>query len=149
MVPVRKTVRIDEGVPVDLLVTPHMAVYEEEAGTRPISEDANPAEVMARYADLMYLAAINAWELDGHGTMEDFPRKRGDFHAFMQSDRKGFGEAMTFLVSALTGKSVKQLEEEERERRKKAEEGKPQEEGEPVKKKCFLCRLMSRSKRSS
>lgn len=149
MVPVRKTVRIDEGVPVDLLVTPHMVVYEREAGTEPIKEDANPAEIMTRYADLMYLAALNAWELDGHGTMADFPRKRGDFHAFMQSDRKGFGEAMTFLVSALTGKSVRQLEDEERERRKKSEGEKPQGEAEPVKKKCFLCRIMSRSKRSS
>lgn len=149
MVSVRKSVEIGEGVRVDLLVTPHMAVYEKEAGTVQVTEDATPAEVMTRYADLMYLAAINAWELDGHGTMEDFPHKRGDFHAFMQADRKGFAKTVSFLVSALTGKSVAELEAEEKERRKAGEAEKPQGDGEPVKKKCWLCRIMSRSRRSS
>ena len=142
MVPVRKTVEIAEGVRVDLLVTPHMAVYEADAGIKPISADAGVQEVMYRYADLMYLAAINAWELDGHGTEEDFPHKRGDFHAFMQADRKGFAQTVTFLVSALTGKTVKEMEADEKARKEKeAADGKGEE---PVKKKTFLSRITGR-----
>lgn len=144
MVPVRKTLTIKDGVAVDLLVTPHLAVYEEAAGIPPLPDNATNAQVWERYADLMYLAAINAWELDGHGTMEDFPHTRGDFHALMQSDPKGFAKAVAFFVCALTGKTTKEMEAEARkaELEEKADE-------EPVKKKGFLCRLMSRSRRSS
>lgn len=149
MVPVRKTVEIAEGVRVDLLVTPHMSVYEADAGIKPIGKDASVQEVMFRYADLMYLAALNAWELDGHGTREDFPVARGDFHGFMQADRKGFAQTVTFLVSALTGKTVRELEEE----RKKAEESAPAEDagenGEQEKKKTFLSRITRRLRHSS
>lgn len=151
MVPVRKTVEISEGVRVDLLVTPHMSVYEAEAGTKPIGEDAAPLEVMTRYADLMYLAALNAWELDGHGTMEDCPWKRGDFHAFMQADRKGFAATVSFLVSALTGKTVRELEAAREAEKKAAEAATADDRGEepPVKKKSFLCRITGLLKRSS
>ena len=135
---------ISEGVRVDLLVTPHMAVYEKDAGIAPMREDAGPLEMMFRYADLMYLAALNAWELDGHGTAEDFPHSRGDFHGFMQADRKGFAQTVTFLVSALTGKSVKELEAEEKERREK----KAAEQGEGEKKKTSRS-LITRLSRSS
>ena len=125
----------------DLLVTPHMAVYEKAAGIPPLAEDADTVQVMCRYADLMYMAALNAWELDGRGTMEDYPIKRGDFHAFMQADRKGFAAAVSFLVSALTGKTVKELEKEKPAEEPERKEG---EAAEPVKKKGFFCRIMSR-----
>lgn len=151
MVPVRKTVEIAEGVRVDLLVTPHMAVYEAGAGIAPIPEDADAQQVAARYADLMYLAALNAWELDGHGAVEDFPHRRGDFHALMQSDREKFVEVMTFMVSALTGKTVKELETAGKgAETSKDEAGAPEgSDGRPVKKKGWICRLLSRSRRSS
>lgn len=145
MVPVRKQLTIKEGVAVDLLVTPHLAVYEEAAGIPPLPDGATNAQVWERYADLMYLAAINAWELDGHGTMEDFPHTRGDFHALMQSDPKGFAKAVAFFVCALTGKTEKEMQAEA----KAAELKEKEETAEPVKKKGFLCRLMSRSRRSS
>ena len=151
MVPVRKSVEIGEGVRVDLLVTPHMAVYEEDAGAKPITADASVQEVLFRYADLMYLAALNAWELDGHGTADDFPHKRGDFHAFMQADRRGFGEAMTFMVSAITGKTAKELKADEKAAKKPQDEAGEDGEGEgpEVKKKSFLYRITHRSRRSS
>lgn len=144
MIPVRKTIELKEGVKADLLFTPHLAVYEEPTGVKPtVDKDAGTLEVMYRYADLMYLAAINAWELDGHGTLEDFPHTRGDFHALMQADPKGFAAAVKFAVSALTGKTAEQLMAEER--KKEAE----QKKEEPVKKKTsFFSRIMRRSKPS-
>lgn len=146
MVPVRKTVEISEGVRVDLLVTPHMAVYEDEAGTKGIAKDATIQEVLCRYADLMYLAALNAWELDGHGTQADFPHKRGDFHGFMQADSKGFGEAMAFMVSAITGKTARELKAEEKAAKKAQDEAEDEGKGEgpEVKKKSFFYRIMHR-----
>ena len=146
MVPVRKTVEIAEGVRVNLLVTPHMSVYEAGAGLAPLPADADARAVMYRYADLMYLAALNAWELDGHGTAEDFPHSRGDFHGFMQADRKGFAAAMTFMVSAITGKTIQELEAAEK-AAKKADVGTNEAgagAGTEEKKKTFLCRLMRR-----
>ena len=140
MVPVRKTVNIKEGVAVDLLVTPHLATYEEGAGIKPLPASATNTEVWERYADLMYLAALNAWELDGHGTAEDFPHTRGDFHALMQSDPKAFALTVRFFVCALTGKTEKELAAQER---------KVTEETGEVKKKSFLYRLTHRSRRSS
>ena len=141
---------ISEGVLVDLLVTPHMAVYEEDAGTKGIGQEASVQEVLCRYADLMFLAALNAWELDGHGTREDFPHKRGDFHAFMQADTKGFGAAMTFMMTALTGKTVKELKAEEKaaEKAKDEAEAGGKGEGPEVKKKSWIYRITHRSRHS-
>ena len=146
MVPVRKTVEIAEGVRVNLLVTPHMSVYKEGAGLGPLPADADAQAVVYRYADLMYLAALNAWELDGHGTAEDFPHSRGDFHGFMQADRKGFADAMTFMVSAITGKTLKELEAADKAAKKPdvAANGDEAGVGTEEKKKGLICRIMRR-----
>lgn len=151
MVPVRKTVEISEGVKVELLFTPRLSLYQETiAPLPPIDKEAGIIPVMERYADIMYFAALNAWELDGHGTAEDFPHKRGDFHGWMQADPKGFAEGVNFAVSALTGKSAKQLLIEEEKRREKAKEAAKNEGAEPVKKKrCWIYRIMHRSRHSS
>lgn len=136
MVPVRKTVEISEGVKVELLFTPRLSIYQESLLALPeLDKDANVIQVMERYADIMYFAALNAWELDGHGTVEDFPHKRGDFHGWMQADRKGFMSGVSFAVTALTGKTAKQLLAEEEKRRESEKEAAKNAEGEPVKKK--------------
>ena len=151
MVPVRKTVEISEGVKVELLFTPRLSLYQETiAPLPPIDKEAGIIPVMERYADIMYFAALNAWELDGHGTAEDFPHKRGDFHGWMQADPKGFAEGVNFAVSALTGKSAKQLLIEEEKRRESQKETAKNEEAGPVKKKrCWIYRIMHRSSHSS
>lgn len=155
MVPVRKTVEISEGVKVDLLFTPRLSMYQDTVMQLPeLTKDAGVVAVMERYADIMYFAALNAWELDGHGTVEDFPRKRGDFHGWMQADPKGFTEGVKFAVCALTGKTERQLlAEEEKRRQSENETAKTVGDGteaEPVKKKrSWLYRITHRSKRSS
>lgn len=130
----------------DLLVTPHMSVYEAGAGLQPLPADADAQAVVYRYADLMYLAALNAWELDGHGTVQDFPHKRGDFHGFMQADRKGFGETMAFMVSAITGKTIKELSAADKAAKKAdvATNGDEAGAGTEEKKKGLICRITRR-----
>jgi len=151
MVPVRKTVTISEGVKVDLLFTPRLSIYRETVAALPeLDGDAGVLQVMERYADIMYFAALNAWELDGHGTAADFPHTRGDFHGWMQADPRAFSEGVKFAVSAITGKTVKELTAEAEKRRQEA--GKQQEtaKAEPVKKKrSWIYRITHRSRRSS
>ena len=151
MVPVRNTVAISEGVKVDLLFTPRLSVYQETVAPLPaLDGNAGVVQVMERYADIMYFAALNAWELDGHGTAEDFPHKRGDFHGWMAADPKGFADGVNFAVCALTGKTARQLVADEEKRREKAAETPKNEDGEPVKKKrSWIYRITHRSSRSS
>ena len=151
MVPVRKTVEISEGVKVDLLFTPRLSMYQETVTPLPeLGADAGVLQVMERYADIMYFAALNAWELDGHGTVEDFPHTRGDFHGWMQADRKGFAEGVKFAVSALTGKTARQLLAEEEKRRESEKEAAKNEQAEPVKKKrSWIYRITHPSRPSS
>lgn len=145
MVQVRRTVEIGEGVKVDLLFTPRLSIYTT---IERLPEGAGAREVFEQYADIMYAAALNAWELDGHGTVEEFPHKRGDFHAWMAADPGGFAKAVNFAVSALTGKKPEELIREEEKRREMA--GKAAEAtGEEVKKKRWLYRITHRSRRSS
>ena len=123
MVPVRKQVEISEGVKVDLLFTPRLSIYQDTVAALPeIAADADVLQVMERYADIMYFAALNAWELDGLGTVEDFPHKRGDFHGWMSADPKGFADGVKFAVSALTGKRPDELLKEEEKARESAKE---------------------------
>lgn len=151
MVPVRKTVEISEGVRVELLFTPRLSLYQETVATLPeLDKDAGIIAVMERYADIMYFAALNAWELDGHGTVEDFPHRRGDFHGWMAADPKGFSDGVKFAVSALTGKTAKQLLAEEEKRREKAPETHENGNAEPVKKKrSWIYRITHPSRPSS
>ena len=146
MVPVRKTVEISEGVKVDLLFTPRLSMYQETVA--PLAEPAGDSgiiEVMERYADIMYFAALNAWELDGHGTTADFPHSRGDFHGWMAADPKGFAEGVNFAVCALTGKTARQLMEEDAKVRQNEGNAAGTADGEAVKKKrSFLYRIMHR-----
>ena len=112
----RRTIEISDGVNVDLLFTPHLFTFEGVQGASferihndTDSEAQKYAVIFELYADIMFAAALNAWVLDGHGTIEDAPFKRGDFHAFMTADPTSFGKVLNFALEALTGKCVQQL----------------------------------------
>ena len=125
---------------VETLITPHLFSFKEEKGLSLEADAANIQTVLEAYADIYYLAAINAWVLDGKGTSEDFPYTRGDFHEYMMATPKAFAKDVDFAVQALTGKTSKQLAEE-----KTAAEPKP--DAEPGKKKVlhWIGRLLRRS----
>lgn len=146
MVPVRTTVEIAEGVRVELLFTPRLSMYQEHFGALPeLPNGTDFLKVMERYADIFFFAALNAWELDGHGTIDDFPHRRGDFHGWMTADPKGFGDAVKFAVRALTGKTEAQLLKEQ----EKTPENAQKQQEEVKKKRGWIYRLMHPSKNSS
>ena len=136
----RRQIELKEGVMVETLITPHLFSFKEEKGLSLEADAANIQTVLEAYADIYYLAAINAWVLDGKGTSEDFPYTRGDFHEYMMAAPKAFAKDVDFAVQALTGKTSKQLAEE-----KTAAEPKP--DAEPGKKKVlhWIGRLLRRS----
>ena len=103
----RYTIELGEGVKAELLFAPHLYSFKGVCGACfDIKADTQVA-VMEAYADILYCAALNAWVLDGHGSEEDAPFRRGDFHALMIGDPRGFGRAMNFAYEALTGKRLK------------------------------------------
>jgi hypothetical protein len=109
----RRTIQLKGGVKVDTLFTPHLFSFKEEKGlTLQITEDIG--SVLEAYADIYYLAALNAWVLDGHGSVDDFPHTRGDFHAYMMAQPVQFAKDVDFAVQALTGKSLKEMKTEEK-----------------------------------
>lgn len=119
----RRTIQLKDGVKVEALFTPHLFSYKDEKGLALETDTANFNTVIEAYADLYYLAAINAWELDGHGTSEDFPFTRGDFHEYAAANPKDFAKDLNFAVSALTGKSAKELVSEKVESPAEADSG--------------------------
>lgn len=105
----RRTIQLKDGVESPTLFTPHLFSFTEELGLKLEADANNFMQVMETYADIYYLASINAWVLDGHGSVEDFPFKRGDYHEYMAANPKAFAKDVDFAVQALTGKTTKEL----------------------------------------
>lgn len=106
----RYTIELGDGVKVPMLFTPHLYSFKGTQGvTFEVEDRENTSEAVALYADVMFCAALNAFVLDGCGSVEEFPHKRGDFHELMVTDPQSFGKALNFAIEALTGKSVKEL----------------------------------------
>lgn len=144
MIPYRKTIELSDGVKVDLLFTPHLYSYKGRGG---ISFEANQqdARQMAEYfADLLYCAALNAWEIDEGQDPDEAPFKRGDFHALIVGAPKVFTQTIDFALRALTGKTAKELAEDAKAKEEVAKEG-----GADAKKKLFSHLTGKRSKVSS
>ena len=109
----RRTIQIKEGVAVQTLFTPHLFSFKDEFGLLLEVPSEDPIQIMEAYADVFFLAAVNAWVLDGKGTWEEFPYTRGDFHEYMMSDPRAFGKDVDFAVEALTGKRLRDLSSEQ------------------------------------
>ena len=105
----RRKIQLKDGVEVETLFTPHLFSYRDEKGLTLVANTSDINSIIEAYADLYYLAAINAWELDGRGTSEDFPYTRGDFHEYASANTKAFAKDLDFAVYALTGKPAKEL----------------------------------------
>jgi len=109
----RRTFEIKDGVKIETLFTPHLYSFKDQQGIDFTPRDDSVMASLELYADIIYCAALNAWVLDGHGTPEEFPHRRGDFHEWMAAEPAAFGAAVNFAVEALTGKTIKQLTEEQ------------------------------------
>ena len=125
-----------------MLFTPHLFSYKEEAGLVLEADTSDLRAILETYADIYFLAAINAWELDGKGTIADLPYTRGDFHEYAALNPKEFAKDVDFAVKALTGKTAKELVED-----KEKTENKATSDAGKGKKKVFawIGRLLKRS----
>ena len=123
MIRVSKTITIN-GVEVTMLFTPRLFVMAEEKGIKIAVNTADMWQTLAAYADLCYCAALNHWTMDND--IDDFQLKREDFHVWSAVNHVEFGKIMVMASEAITGKTMKELIEEN----KKSAEG-----GEDVKKK--------------
>lgn len=104
------------GAAVDLLLTPRLFVYKGRDGvTLEADGDSLPA-VMSLYADVLYCASLNWWELAGRDA-EAFPHKRMDFHAWAAENPEEFGRIVRQAVRMLSGKSLDELAKEQQEQR--------------------------------
>jgi hypothetical protein len=123
MIRVSKTITIN-GVEATMLFTPRLFVMAEEKGIKIVVNTADMWQTLAAYADLCYCAALNYWTMDND--IDDFPLKREDFHVWSAANYVEFGKIMVMASEAISGKTMKELIEEN----KKSAEG-----GEDVKKK--------------
>ena len=105
----RRTIQLKEGVEASMLFTPHLFSFKDEKGLTLEAGTDSPLQIMEAYADVFYLAAINAWVLDGNGDPDSFPHTRGDFHEYMAANPRAFGKDVDFAVEALTGKKMRDL----------------------------------------
>ncbi len=149
MRPLRYTINLGDGVKAEMLFTPHLYSFKGTAGVTFEADARSLREVYEVYADIMFCAALNAWVLDGNGSVEDFPHKRGDFHAFMTAYPKDFGKALDFALKALTGKSLHDFIQSASEASQSAKESKTEDNQPEESKKKLRSRLIGwLSKRS-
>ena len=111
MVPIRRTIELSEGVTAEMLFTPHLFSYKGRGGIT-FEADTDDARQIAEYfADLLYCAALNAWEIDGGHAVEEAPFRRGDFHGLIIGNPAELRSCIDFALRALTGKTGRELAE--------------------------------------
>ena len=145
MVPYRRTIELSEGVKVDLLFTPHLYSYKGRGGITFEANTKDARQLAEYFADLLYCAALNAWEIDEGKDPDQAPFKRGDFHALIVGSPGEFKDSIGFALRALTGKTVKELVADAEAKEKEG----TKEDAAGIKKKLFSHLTGRRSKASS
>ena len=139
MIRVSKTITIN-GVEVTMLFTPRLFVMAEQKGLVLEIEGANIWHTLSTFADVCYCAALNHWSLDND--IEDFQLTRSDFHAWSAANQKEFGRIVVMAAEAISGKTMKEMAEEQSKL-----ENKPEEKND-LKKKSFFSQIIKRLKHS-
>lgn len=97
------------GAQVELLATPALFDIARRRGMTIEVNTENVTEMCGAYTKLIYLAALNAWEVRRYDNPElgDFPHSLMDFVEWSSSDADGFVKAINFALVALTHKELK------------------------------------------
>lgn len=114
MIRVSKTITIN-GVEVTMLFTPRLFVLAEDKGIKLSINTANVMQTLSTYADMCYCAALNHWTMDND--IEDFPLQRVNFHEWSAENPEEFSRVMTMAAEAITGKTMKEMIQEQKEAR--------------------------------
>lgn len=143
-------IELKGGAQVELLATPALFDIARKRGMAIEADADNAAEVFSAYTKLIYLAAINAWDVRRYddAAMGDFPYRLMDFVEWASTDAEEFVGVVNFVLSALTGKGLKDYATEQAkgsENEKKA----ANQADEGVKKKSILKWIMHLFGRSS
>ena len=149
MVQVLHTIRIKGGV-VELLATPALFAIAKRKGMAIEVNTADGADVLSAYTKLIYLAALNAWEVRRYDAPEmgECKYKLMDFVEWASGNADEFVKAINFVLSALTGKELKDYATEGAKPSETAEKTANEAGGEEVKKKSssrWITRLFRRS----
>lgn len=149
MVQVLEVIKMKGGAQVELLATPALFSIAKRKGWKIEADATSAAEVYSAYSKLIYLAALNAWEVRRYDAPEmgEFKYTLMDFVEWCSEDATRFAKTINFLLCALTNKEMKDYSTEA----EKASENAPKtgntEDGE-VKKKSrstWITRLFRRS----
>lgn len=150
MVQVLHMIRLKGGEQVELLATPALFAIAKRRGWTIEADADNAAEVFSAYTKLIYLAALNAWEVRRYDSPEmgECSYKLMDFVEWASNDTDAFVKAVNFVLSALTGKELKDYATEGAKPSENAEKAANESGDEDVKKKSasrWITRLFRRS----
>ena len=148
MVQVLHMITLKGGEQVELLATPALFAIAKRRGMTIEADADNAAEVFSAYTKLIYLAALNAWEVRRYDApqMGDCTYSLMDFVEWASNDGDGFVKAVNFVLAALTGKELNDIATEGA---KPSENAENEAEAEGVKKKSILTWIMRLFRRSS
>lgn len=138
-----------KGGVVELLATPALFDIARKRGMAIEADADNAAEVFSAYTKLIYLAAINAWDVRRYddAAMGDFPYRLMDFVEWSSSNAEEFVKVVNFVLFALTGKDLKDYATEQAKGSENEKKAANQTDGEVKKKSIstWIMRLLGRS----
>lgn len=142
MIQVLHMIKLKGGEQVELLATPALFAIAKRRGMTIEADADNAADVFNAYTKLIYLAALNAWEVRRYDApqMGECHYRLMDFVEWASGDAEAFVKAVNFILVALTGKELKDYNA--------GEEKAPENEENEVKKKStssWTTRLLRRS----
>lgn len=150
MVQVLHIIKLKGGAQVELLATPALFAIAKKKGLAIEANAADQADVLTAYTKLIYLAALNAWDVRRYDdpSMGEFKYKLMDFVEWASGNADEFVKAINFVLSALTGKELKDYATEGAKPSENVEKPEKETDGEEVKKKSsstWITRLFRRS----
>lgn len=143
-------IRMKGGAQVELLATPSLFAIAKRKGLAIEANTQDGADVLTAYTKLIYLAALNAWEVRRYDAPEmgECKYKLMDFVEWASGNADEFVKAINFVLSALTGKELKDYATEGAKPSEMTEKPAKETDGEEVKKKSsstWITRLFRRS----
>lgn len=96
---VRFAVNLSQDKKVDVLFTPSIFGVAQKRGIVITSCEQTAYGVITTYADILFCAACNCWELSGN-KMEDAPFTRLDFHTFHAENPQEFKRVAELALKA-------------------------------------------------
>lgn len=150
MVQVLHTITMKGGAQVELLATPALFDIARRRGMAIEAETGNVTSMCDAYTKLIYLAALNAWEVRRYDApqMGECEYKLMDFVEWSNGDVEGFVKAVNFILYALTRKDLKYYATEGAKPSENANKTGNPDDGGDVKKKSsskWITRLFRRS----